>query len=93
MAMDNNKSLGHAVGFTATISLIFMICYTFELTKTPFFLLLVSVMSFGYTLCLLALNKNKKQSSFYTFLILGLLLILLCLALSFTTPHETSLFW
>lgn len=91
--MNDNKSLGQAIGFTATISLIFMICYTFELTKTPFFLLLVSVMSFGYTLCLLSLNKSKKNYSYYAFLFIGLLLVLLCLALSFTIPHESSLFY
>ena len=91
--MNDNKSLGQAIGFTATISLIFMICYTFELTKTPFFLLLVSVMSFGYTLCLLSLNKSKKNYSYYGFLFIGLLLVLLCLALSFTIPHESSLFY
>jgi len=90
--MKDKHALGQAVGFTSTISLIFMICYTFNMTKTPFFLMLISIMSFGYTLCLLAFNQSKKKASFYVYFSIGLLLIFICVALSFTTPHESSLF-
>lgn len=91
-SLKNNTDLGQAIGFTLTMSLIFMICYCFEMTQTPFFLLLVSVMSFGYSLCLLAFFKDKKRLSFYLYLFIGSFLIVLCVALSFTTPHEALLF-
>lgn len=90
--MNDNHDLGQAIGFTATISFVFMMCYTFNLTKTPFFLLLISVMSFGYTLCLLGYYKKEKRRSLYTFMGIGLILITLCVALSFVTPHESSFF-
>ena len=91
--MNDNQDFGTAVGFVSSISIIFMMCYTFELSNSPFFLLLLSVMSFGYTLCLLAVYKTKKQKSFYSFLAVGIILIGLCLALSFTVPHDGNLFF
>ena len=91
--MNNNQELGMAVGFVSSISIIFMMCYTFGLSNSPFFLLLLSVMSFGYTLCLLGIHKTKKQKSFYTYLIVGIVLVSLCVALSFTVPHEGNLFF
>ena len=91
--MNNQQDFGTAIGFVSSISIIFMMCYTFELTNSPFFLILLSVMSFGYTLCLLAIYKTRAQKSFYPFLIVGSILIILCLALSFSVPHEGNLFF
>ncbi len=91
--MKSDEALGTAIGFTSTMSIIFMICYYFNMTKTPFFLLLVGIMSFGYTLFLLHYYQPKKSIAYYLYLFFGIVLILLPLILSFTTPHENSLFF
>lgn len=88
----NKQDLGQATGFVGTMSLIFMMVYAFQMTKSPFFFLLTSVMSFGYMLCLLALFQETKNKKFFLYLIIGILLIVLCTALSFTIPHEQAFF-
>lgn len=90
--MNDRQSLGQAIGFIATISLIFILCYVFQITKTPFFFLLVGIMSFGYMLSLLAFLHEKSTKKFYIYFLIGLFFIILCVGLSFTIPHESSFF-
>lgn len=82
-----------AIGTVATFTLLFLLIYAFNLTKSPVLLMLCATASLGYTLVLLGFYEKKPILRSSIYIIIGIILILVSVSLSITTPHDTSIFF
>lgn len=88
-----NETYVDAITFSGTMSIIFTLCYAFNISQSPIFLMLLGLMSFGYMLFLLGFGNTKFGLTQIIYCIVGAFLIGLCLLCSFTLPHTNHLFY
>lgn len=88
-----DKSYVQAISIVATFSLIFLIAFTFNLTKAPLFLMLAGLASMGYMFFLLGSGVQKKTLRAYIYITIGLFLMILCVISCIYLPKSSSLFF
>ena len=82
-----------AVGVVATMTLIFLLSYVFNLGASPFFLLLLAMASFGYLLLLLRKMKNASRTRRLLYLLIGSFFIMIAIIFALGYPHDHTLFF
>ena len=88
---ENNYA--KAISIVATFTLLFMLSFMFNLTKSPFFLMLCSTSSLGYMLVLLGLYDRSKKLKTISYILIGFLLIFASVLLTFTMPRANRIFF
>lgn len=88
-----NEAYVDAITFSGTMSIIFTLCYAFNISQSPVLLMLIGMMSFGYMLFLLGFGNTKTGITQIIYCIIGIFLVGLCVLCSFTLPHSPVIFY
>ncbi len=83
---------GHGVGIVAFFTLAFLMLYVFNLSASPFFMMLLSAASFGYLLWLLSNGPECSKIRKIIYRVTAVILIALAILLAAGTPHSRGIF-